>query len=81
MSKKDWQKMLEGIYEPRRWDVIEVTEAGKTWWEVRSGILAICHSESHSPVRFRSLRAAQRARDKNMRRDMVEANRTERIVK
>lgn len=70
------------FFDPFNWIAVEVTEAGRTWWEVRAedSILVVSNSESGSAWKFRSLRAAQRCRDEENRKESERTNRIERVV-
>lgn len=59
--------------EPQRgWQVYEVTEGGKTWWQLRYSGLTFAE--------FRSKREALRSRDEKRAKDRARAERTERLV-
>lgn len=68
---------LPGDDEP--WEVVEVTERWKIWYEVRSGALAMT-DDGGTPKRYRNLAAARRERDRQNEEDGIRASRTERIV-
>lgn len=61
-----------------RWEVIEVVEGGKTWYELHKGALVL--NRDYTRWQPRSLKRAMRYRDKLRKRDADEQARTERII-
>lgn len=74
---KEWPPPFE--YEP--YEVVEVSEGRKTWYEVRSGYTVVSDAMSGAPWRFRTLKRAQRYADKENAKQSDRVNRVERVVK
>lgn len=66
------------FFEARQWEVVRVTEGGKTWYEVHSGLLVV--TREFATWKTRSLAAAKRCRDRQNQEGRERLMRQEEVI-